>query len=89
MTDSVDDSPPDVEVVLSQLLGRSREYARDGDTDSLLTVLETIDNVAQTKVPDESLAERLRHGCTEIERLAESDPETANEYLRAMERLLE
>jgi hypothetical protein len=81
--------PADVHSTLTRHLSKATANAREGDVDGVATHVEHVESVTNNEVPASPLKERLLHGCAEVEGLAETDPETAAEYLRSMERLVE
>lgn len=81
--------PADVHSTLTRHLSQARADAREGDVDGVATHVEHVESVTSNEVPASPLKERLLHGCAEVDELVETDPETAAEYLRSMEQLME
>jgi hypothetical protein len=88
-TDPASDLPADVEATLVQLLSEAAAGARRRDVEEVEALVDTVDTVAENKVPAESLRERLRHGCGTVRRLVTDEPLVAAEYLEAMGRLVD
>ncbi|MFB6234962.1 MAG: hypothetical protein ABEH81_06920 [Halopenitus sp.] len=76
--------PGDVREQLLDELDRAREQIRDGDADAASATVRRIAGVASEEIAADDLAERLLHGCEEVEYHAADDPQVAVEYLRAM-----
>lgn len=82
-----DEMPEDVRASLGQLLSNARESAREGDTETATSLLETASTVAENKLPDGDRRDRLRFGCSAA-REALPDGDLAAAYIESMERRL-
>jgi hypothetical protein len=84
------DSPPplpaDVRDVLAQLLGEAEASAAAGAYDDVRAILDTVETVVQSKVPDPDERDRLLGGCATVRNALGSDDETASGYLASMRR---
>jgi hypothetical protein len=84
-----DDLPDDVRVTLVSLLETAREAAREWDDDGVESAMDSAATVAWAELPEGDTRDRLVHGIDRVRTHARDDPETAVEYLRAMERLVD
>lgn len=76
--------PSDVREKLVDELTTASEQVRAGNSEGAKATARRISGVAIAEVADDELAERLVHGCAEVEYLAEDAPAVAAEYLRIM-----
>ncbi|SEO72701.1 hypothetical protein SAMN04487948_104392 [Halogranum amylolyticum] len=81
--------PTEIRSALAHHLSKATADAREGDAEAAADHVESVESVTREGVPSGQLRDRLLHGCAEVDDLVETDPETATEYLRSMERLLE
>jgi hypothetical protein len=82
------DLPTDVRDTLRQLLSEAAAAARERDPDTAVDLLDTVERVAENKLPEGDLRARLLFGAERARRLAADEPLVAAEYCRAMRDLL-
>lgn len=85
------DVPPDVDSVLTQLFHEGRKAFEQGEVATGVSAVTSAGTVAQHKLPESPLRERLLHGCERAETVAisaDDDSTVAAEYVAAMERCL-
>lgn len=80
--------PEDVRSTLVQLSTEAADMAREGNRETVLQLLETIETVTQNKIPSGDLQDRLLHGCVAVRRVAGHEPLVAAEYLDSMVTIL-
>lgn len=80
--------PEDVRSTLVQLSTEAADMARDGNRETVLQLLETIETVTQNKLPAGDLQNQLLHGCVAVRQVAGHEPLVAAEYLDSMAAIL-
>lgn len=80
-----DDDEGGVEAALERALIEASDRARERDAGGVRARIERVDRRVD-ELDDEELADRLRHGCDAVRRLADDEPLVAAAYLDAMRR---
>ncbi|SFR58971.1 hypothetical protein [Halogeometricum limi] len=86
--DAPEDVPADVRTKLSELFVRGADAARAVDGDTVDSVVDSVDTVVLSELPDGETKTVLLHGCDRVRRTAAAEPLVAAEYFEAMRRFV-
>ncbi len=67
----VEDLPPDVRAVLTQLFAEGRNALAADDRETAVRTVTTAETVVTNKLPEGAFRDRLLHGCERVRRLLE------------------